>query len=127
MRTTACVLCALIVMACRSPREPQPPVAAVPPAIELDAATRERLALGLPMHLEVHAAGTPVGTCTVAYDLWDEQFEVALSRTEIARVRDAAAAVRLCVDPAQLGAITAPLRVRELPHADQPRAAYPVF
>jgi len=138
MRTPAFALFALCVIACAAPqRDPAPIASSTPPpiTIDLDDALRERLALGLPMRLELQSSGTAVGECTVVYDLWDERYEVALSRTEIAHAPDPAAALRMCVDMVKVDdvrrakgrAFEAALRAREAPHLYRPRTDYPVF
>lgn len=133
MRTTAVVLFALLVIACRSPRDPNPPARQTAPeqvAIELDAPTREKLALGVPLQLELRAGERTVGACTLAYDLWDERYKVSLSRTDIAHAPDPIAALRMCLDTEQLADLRKAwpaIRVREAPHLYQPRADYPVF
>ena len=130
MRTAAFVLfAALVVIACRAPREadrPSETTASRDFKIEIDPAIRERLALGLPMQLEVRAEDEKVGECVLVYDLWEERYKVALSRTEIVYAGDSDVALRHCVDVSKIGMVTT-LHVREMPHLYQPRSDYPVF
>jgi len=136
MRTTVFVVfAALVVIACRSPRDPQPPVPSVPLTaaqvrevrIEIDAKLSERLALGLPMRVELRAPDMAVGECTIAFDLWEERYKVALSKTDLVYAADPKAALQNCIEPSKLRSIALPLIVREMPHLHQPRADYPVF
>ena len=132
------MLFALFVIACAAPQRDPAPIAnsaPVPVTVDLDATLRERLALGLPLQLELQSSGIAVGACTLTYDLWEERYQVALSRTEIAHAADPAAALRMCVDPAKVDdvrrakgrAFEAALRAREAPHLYRPRTDYPVF
>lgn len=132
MRTTVTlVLFGLIVIACGQSPKPQAPAdstaRARQPTISLDKRLEERLQLGLPLRLEISARERAVGTCTLAYDLWEERYRIALSKDDIVYAPDAEAALRVCVEPAKLDARDLALRVRELPHVHTPRADYPVF
>ena len=136
MRTTVTlVLFGLIVIACGQSPKPQAPAESPPrtlprqATISLDKRLEERLQLGLPLRLEIHARERAVGTCTLAYDLWEERYRLALSKDDIVYAPDAEAALRICVEPAKLDAddVAPELRVREMPHLYAPRADYPVF
>ena len=106
MRTSAWITFGLLVLivACRTAPTPEPLSNTMPPPVEvkidLDAKTRERLSIGLPMHLElrVTSPSTAVGTCTMSFDPWEENYRVALSRTEIMHVKDPTDGLRTCVD-----------------------------
>lgn len=135
MRTTVAVLVpvlfGLVVMACGQSPKPQTPAHEVPRqlTISLDQQLEERLQLGLPLHVELRHRDRMVGDCTLAYDLWEERYRIALSKTDIVYAPDAQSALRVCVVPEQLDAreLAPVLRVRELPHVYAPRADYPVF
>jgi hypothetical protein len=130
MRTTVTlVLFGLIVIACGQSPKPQAPAAAPrQPTIALDQRTEERLQLGVPLRLEIRARDRAVGTCTLAYDLWEERYRIALSKDDIVYAPDAESALRVCVEPGKLDANeVAELRVREMPHLSTPRTDYPVF
>jgi hypothetical protein len=103
MRTTVTfVLFAIVVIACAAPQQSDPlSNATAPPVavqIELDAQLGERLALGLPLHLGLRTASTDVGSCTLAYDLWEERYRVSFSKTQVMNAPDSDAALRLCID-----------------------------
>lgn len=127
--TVLCVAVALFVIACHGnpPRTtaPTPPVARTPEnvAIDLDPKLEEQLALGLPMRVQLET-DKPIGECTLVYNLWDEEYAVALSKTDIAHVADVRTALRRCL-PRDVFAPS--VRVREMPHLYQPRSDYPVF
>lgn len=129
MRTTAFVLfAALVVIACGSTPAPRAPAVSFKDVqIELPPPTRERLELGLPLHVELIADGRSVGDCTLAFDLWAERYKVALSSRHIVYAADPTSALRNCVDLDKLDTLPPALRVREMPHLYQPRADYPVF
>jgi hypothetical protein len=100
----------VVVVACRSSAPPvQEPIAnaAMPPievAIELDRKMAEQLAYGLPMHLELVMKTTAVGSCTLAFDIWDENYRVTHSRRDVETFADSDAALRACVDMQKLEA-----------------------
>ena len=136
MRTTVAVLVlvlfGLVVIACGQAPKPQAPVPTEVPrqlTISLDERLEERLQLGLPLHVELRHRDRTVGDCTLAYDLWEERFRIALSKDDIVYAPNAESALRVCVEPAKLDAreLAPALRVREMPHVYQPRADYPVF
>lgn len=138
MRTTVAVLVlvlfGLVVIACGQSPKPQAPAETAarphqPPTIALDKLLEERLQLGLPLHVELRHRDRAVGDCTLAYDLWEERYRIALSKDDIVYAPDAESALRICVEPAKLDArdLAPTLRVREMPHVYAPRADYPVF
>ena len=92
MRASAFVIFALWVIACAAPQS-EPVTSAAPPnvevQIELDAKTRERLALGLPVHVALRTASTDVGACTLSFDLWEEHYRVAFSKSDVLHAREA--------------------------------------
>jgi hypothetical protein len=101
MRASAFVLFALWVIACAAPQS-EPVSSAVPTSVEvqidLDAKTRERLALGLPVHVALRTASTDVGACTLSFDLWEEHYRVAFSKSDVLHAREATDALRMCID-----------------------------
>lgn len=124
MRTAAFVLFfALVVIACGQAPKPQAPVDPRTAQIELDAALHERLQLGLPMAVELRAAGKQVGTCTLYFDLWEELYKASRSHTQLGFAREVDTVVRHCIETQ----VTAAIHVRELPHTAAPRTDYPVF
>jgi hypothetical protein len=132
--TVILVLFGLVVIACGQspkPQAPATPATEVPrqATISLDQRLEERLQLGLPLHVELRHRDRAVGECTLAYDLWEERYRIALSKDDIVYARDTDAALRVCVEPAKLDAsdLAPALRVREMPHVYQPRGDYPVF
>lgn len=141
MRTAVVfVLFALIVIACAAPQQSEPLSSSTTPPpplvveIELDANMTERLAIGLPMHVGLRAANTDVGSCTLSFDLWDEQYLVAFSKKYVLHAPDPKSAVRLCVDMdrvkrAARGKRVATIEVREIEPLKPvyPRRAYPEF
>jgi hypothetical protein len=105
MRTTAFVLFTLCVIACAAPQatpQSEPIANATPPIVEvridLDKKTSERLALGLPVHVALRTASADVGACTLSFDLWEEHYRVAFSKTDVLHAPDVTAALRMCVD-----------------------------
>jgi hypothetical protein len=119
MRTAAFVLFfALVVIACGQAPKPQAPVDPRTAQIELDAGLHERLQLGLPTAVELRAGGKQVGTCTVYFDLWEEQYKASRSHTELGIAPAVDTALRHCIETQ----VTATIRVRELPHVATPRA-----
>ena len=109
MRTSVTlVLCALLLglfVACRSAPNTEATLAnakapPIPVKIEVDAKLRDRLAIGIPLNVELRTArpSTAVGTCAVGYDLWQEDYRVSLSRTDVTHDKDPATALRVCVD-----------------------------
>ena len=138
MRRTAYVLFGvLVVVACRSAPQSAPEISnVVPPPIEvkveIDAAMRDKLSLGLPIALEMTVAGVPVGRCTVSFDLWDENYRVRFSKTQIETHADQGSALKSCVDTRELqrvGNRNAKIVVAEA-QPEEPLykpAAYPTF
>lgn len=137
MRTTVwCALFALCVIACAAQQQGEPLSNSTPPPlvveIELDAAMQERLAVGIPIHVALRTARTDVGTCTLSFDLWDEQYRVAFSRTDVVRAPDPKSAVRMCVDMDRVKRAVrdkrvATIEVREVERAKPLRRDYPEF
>ncbi|HLL25497.1 MAG TPA: hypothetical protein VK427_25345 [Kofleriaceae bacterium] len=110
------------VIACRAASGPEAPAARTRPgelALDVEPALRERLALGIPLHLELHVGGAPVGACTVTYDLWAENYRVSLSPSHATRSTTSAAALEQCVDPERMERLgrerVAHVVVREVP------------
>ena len=134
MRTTACIACvvlAVLVVACRSAPKPEAPISnrAKPPAkieIAVDTKLREMLALGVPLNLELRVEHTPVGNCHLAFDLWEETYRVSMSKT-VQQHADLIAALRSCVDMGRI-AEDATVQVHELEQRPlyQP-PTYPIF
>jgi hypothetical protein len=109
MRTSVTLaLCALLLglfVACRSAPTSEPTLSnmkapPIPVRIDVDAKLRERLAVGIPMHVELRTAkpDTAVGACALGFDLWNEDYRVSLSKTDITHDKDPANALRVCVD-----------------------------
>lgn len=121
MRALWLVGAIVIVVACRSAPKPEPISNATPKPLEVeldvDDVLLQRLATGLPLELEMKLDDVPVGTCTLSFDLWDEVYRVALSRSDVARVADRTLALRRCVDMRLLHGVsgTAMVSVGEAP------------
>lgn len=123
--TVFCVVLALYVIACGTTPKPidvsnrvAPPVEI---AITIDPGMRERLAIGLPVDVELRTHDKRVGRCTLSFDLWEEHYRVAFSKTHVEHARDIDAAARLCVDREAVqhvakGRQTAIIDVREAPY-----------
>lgn len=109
MRTAAFVLVfALVVIACGQAPKPQAPEQREA-AIALDARLKSRLAVGIPIAVELRSGDAPVGACTIQYDLWDERYKAVRSKTEYTLAADVEVALRHCIERP----VTAPIQVVE--------------
>ena len=107
----------IVVVACGSApkREPISNATPAPVDVRLDIeGLHDRLALGIPLELELRLLSTDahVGTCTLSFDLWDEVYRVALSRHDVSIAEDATVARRHA----------APARARSKRHGARRRA-----
>ncbi len=108
MRTSAWLGLLLVIgiVACRSaPTTTEPLSNRAPPPVavtvdDLDAKLRERLSVGLPVELELRLAAPDiaVGSCALGFDLWEETYRLALSRTQILHAKQPTELLRACVD-----------------------------
>jgi hypothetical protein len=99
-------------VACRTAPIPEPLSNAAPPpprepTIAFDADTESRIALGLPVHIELRATSPStvvLGTCVASYDLWDENYRVTIDRVET-RVLDPRGVIDACLDRGKLAEV----------------------
>ena len=108
------VFAVLLVGCAATSRPPQVAPAATPKplAIEIHAELAKQLASGMPIHVELQLASRSVGTCTIAFDLWDEHYTIRRADIAHANAANPQLAARGCLDVKLLDAAR-----RAAPHA----------